>query len=213
MDLETFLKSCFSFLKSGDNMYFVLYALVTCLVTQVVKKLFVNKVNSDVLHKFDIASVLPYVFGCALAFVDVFYWHVSATGDTFGNVCRALVSGATIGALASAMFKFVKSFFGKSLDSMLSDDVFGAFYNQLLYFGNVREQLIGKELSLKDFISQVKLLSENARAIYASDADETEKYNKLHQLLQGVVSDENISACLAVLNKTLLSVTKSDKNK
>ena len=59
MDFEVFIESLLKLFNNGDNAYFVLYAVVTCLLTQVLKKLFVNKVRVDVLHKFDFAVILP----------------------------------------------------------------------------------------------------------------------------------------------------------
>ncbi|MGN1039845.1 MAG: hypothetical protein ACI4QL_00280, partial [Candidatus Fimimonas sp.] len=71
MDFETFAQQFFAFLKQSDNAYFVLYAVATCIFTQAAKKLFVNKVKVDVLHKFDFAQVLPFLFGGIFTVVDL----------------------------------------------------------------------------------------------------------------------------------------------
>ena len=127
MDYETFITSLFQLLKSSENLYFVCYALLTCLFTQIAKKLFVSKVKVDVLHKFDLAVVLPFVFGGMFAVLDmVVIKHVRPV--TFTVVLQMAVSTATIGALASVMFKLISSLGGKNLHTLLKDDAFGIFY-------------------------------------------------------------------------------------
>ena len=101
------------------------------------------------------------------------------------------------------------------MNSLLKDDVFGIFYTQLLYYGNVRQQLLDKTITLRDFFAQVKLIAANAEKIYVQDMSEDDKRRKLFELLNGVVDAESISACVNVLNKALINraaQAKSDKN-
>ena len=215
MDFEEFIKSLFRLLQNGDNAYFVIYAVATCLLTQALKKLFVNKVKVDVLHKFDVAAVLPFVLGLVFAVTDAF--AVKGIRYFNLNVAAAIaVNAATVGALATALFKLVSSLSGKSLNSLLKDDLFGMFYTQLLYYGNVREQLLSKTLTMQDFLAQVKLLAANADRIYAQDLTEDDKRRKLAELLGGVVDEQSVSACVNVLNKALINraaQSKTDKTK
>ena len=215
MDFEEFIKSLFRLLQNGDNAYFVIYAVATCLLTQALKKLFVNKVKVDVLHKFDVAAVLPFVLGLVFAVTDAF--AVKGIRYFNLNVAAAIaVNAATVGALATALFKLVSSLSGKSLNSLLKDDLFGMFYTQLLYYGNVRAQLLGKTLTMQDFLAQVKLLAANADRIYAQDISEDDKRRKLAELLGGVVDEQSVSACVNVLNKALINraaQSKTDKTK
>lgn len=215
MDFEEFIKSLFRLLQNGDNAYFVIYAVATCLLTQALKKLFVNKVKVDVLHKFDVAAVLPFVLGLVFAVTDAF--AVKGIRYFNLNVAAAIaVNAATVGALATALFKLVSSLSGKSLNSLLKDDLFGMFYTQLLYYGNVREQLLSKTLTMQDFLAQVKLLAANADRIYAQDVSEDDKRRKLAELLGGVVDEQSVSACVNVLNKALINraaQSKTDKTK
>ncbi len=204
MDFEIFIESLFNLLKEGDNAFFVLYAVATCLLTQVTKKLFVNKVKVDIQHKFDFAVVLPFIFGAAFAVLDVFGIKGIRYFD-FKIAANLAVNSATIGALSTALFKLVSSMSGKSLNSLLKDDVFGMFYTQLLYYGNARKQLLDKTLTLQDFISEVKLVSANALKIYSEDISEEEKRQKLAQLLCGIIDAESVSMCVNVLNKALLN--------
>ena len=206
MDFETFINSLFSLLRNGDNLYYVLYALVTCALTQIFKKFVVNKVKVDVLHKFDWAVVLPFVFGLGFAAIDLTL--VRHTEFSFNFAVQLVVSATTIGALASVIFKFVSSLSGQSLKSLLKDDIFGVFYTQLLYFGNVRSQLLNKEISFRDFIAQVKLLSANAVAIYKTDDSDEVKKDKLARLLSGVITNDNVLLCADTLNSSLIALTK-----
>lgn len=206
MDFETFFQSLFSFIKNCDNAYFLAYAVATCIATQLCKKLFVNKVDVDVLHKFDFAVVLPFIFGTVCAVIDeIFVKKVAELA--FSTVMDCAVSGATIGALATVIFKFVSSLSGKSMKSILKDDLFGAFYTQLLYFGSLRQKLISKQLSLADFVSSVKLVCTTATEIYKQNLSAEEKRLKLAQLLKGIIDDQSIDACLDVLDKTMQTFT------
>lgn len=209
MDFETFLQSLFSLLKSGDNVYFVAYAAITCVLTQIFKKIFVNKVSVDVLHKFDFAVILPFVFGGGFAAIDLVF--VRKIAFSFDFVTKFVVSATTIGALATVIFKFFASLSGQSLKSLLKDDVFGVFYSQLLYFGNVRERLLNKEISLKDFVSEVKLIAKNAVEIYRTEETDEIKKDKLYKLLNGIVDATSLNSCIAVLHDALLAVTGKTK--
>lgn len=204
MDFETFLDSLFAFIKNGDNAYFVIYALLTCVLTQAFKKLFVNKVKVDILHKFDFAVLLPFVFGAVFSVVNEFCVKGVKVFD-FTLIVNLAVNCAAIGALAAAMFRFVSSLSGKSLNKLLSDDVFAVFYSQLLYFGEARSMLVNKKLSLQDFLAQVKLVSSNALSIYQSDESEDVKRQKLARLLSGIVDENSVNACVNSLNKALIN--------
>lgn len=206
MDFETFFQSLFSFIKNCDNAYFLAYAVATCIATQLCKKLFVNKVDVDVLHKFDFAVVLPFIFGTVCAVIDEIFVKKVAE-FAFSTVMDCAVSGATIGALATVIFKFISSLSGKSMKSILKDDLFGAFYTQLLYFGSLRQKLISKQLSLADFVSSVKLVCTTATEIYRQNISSDEKRLKLAQLLKGIIDDQSIDACLDVLDKTMQTFT------
>ena len=203
MDLETFVESLFGFIKNSENMYFLLYAVATCLVSQIAKKLLVNKVKVDVEHKFDLAVVLPFVFGTIFAAVDTFVVACAPFG--FRSVVGMFVDGATIGALSSVIFRFVSSLGNKSFKSLMKDDVFGVFYTQLLYFGNARDRLADGTLSYADFLQQVKLVATNARQIYLTDAADDVKRAGLARLLGGIVDETDINLCVNVINRALIA--------
>ena len=205
MDFETFVESLFGFIKNSDNLYFLLYGILTCLVSQVAKKLLVDKVKVDVEHKFDLAVVLPFIFGTAFAAVDDFW--VCRLPFCANTVVKVFVNGATIGALSSAVFKFVSSLGGKSLKSLMKDDVFGIFYTQLLYFGNARKSLSDGSLSYADFLQQVSLVAANAKEIYRNEQTDEQKRIDLAKLLGGIVDECDINMCVNVINRALISYT------
>jgi hypothetical protein len=126
---------------------------------------------------------------------------------TLELVVDTAVSTATIGALATVIFKFVSSLSGKNMKSILKDDLFGAFYTQLLYFGTMRQKLLSKEMSLADFIASVKIVCQNATEIYNQNISPDDKRRKLADLLRGIIDDQSISACLEVLHQTMQMVT------
>ena len=204
MDFETFFNSLFSLLKNSENLYYLLYALATGVLTQVFKKFLVNKVNVEVLHKFDFAVIMPFVFGLGFAIIDLVCVRHAEFSLNF--LFQLVVSATTVGALASIIFKFVSSLSGQSLKSLLKDDVFGVFYTELLYFGNVRRQLLNKEISFKDFLAQVKLISANAVSIYSTDDSVEVKKDKLAKLLSGLISNDNILLCADILNNSLIAL-------
>ena len=207
MDFATFLTSLSGYLSASDSAYFVTYAAATCLLTQLVKKIFVSKVKVDIFHKFDFAVVLPFIFGLGFAVLDCFL--VKAT-HAFGVTValRIAVDAVSIGALATAIFKFVSSLSGQSLASLMKNDVFAVFYTQLLYFGNVRHQMLDKTLTMKDFIAEVKVIAANALVIYTSDDNVDVKRTRLGNLLSGIVDDKSIESCLNALHQALNKCTR-----
>ncbi len=202
MDFATFVSRVGNFMSNSDGAYFVVYAVVTCFLTELVKKLFVNKTKVDVLHKFDLAPVLPFIFGLAFAVADM-YLVQRVKGFSLGTALRIIISALSIGALSSTGFKFIKSLSGQSLSDLMKNDVFAVFYNQLLYFGNVRQQMKDKNLTLNDFVEQVKLLASNAEQIYKQDDSIDSKRCRLAKLLSGIVDDQNIDTCVNAINDAL----------
>ena len=206
MDFATFVSLVKQYFANSDNAYFILYAVTTCLASELLKKLFVNKVKVDVLHKFDLAVIFPFIVGFVFAVFDVYVVQGVRTFN-LSIVLRIVVSTLAIGALASTMFRFVKSISGQSLSSLMKNDIFGVFYTQLLYFGNIRQQLVDKTITLQDFIEQVKLISANAESIYMSEESVDAKRCRLAKLLNGIIDEKSIDACINVLNEALVNYT------
>ena len=206
MDFVTFMSLVRSYICEGGNAYYIVYAVLTCLITQLLKKLFVNKTKVDVLHKFDFAQVLPFIVGFVFAVLDVFVIQ-GVRIFSFSLALRIIVSALAIGALSSTMFKLVKGISGQSLSGLMKNDVFGVFYTQLLYFGNVRQQLVDKTLTLQDFVEQVKLIAANAVSIYATEESVDKKRCQLAKLLGGIIDEKSIDTCINALNEALIAYT------
>ena len=206
MDFATFVSQVGRYVATSDNAYFVLYAVVTCLLSQLLKKLFVNKTKVDVLHKFDLAVIFPFIVGLVFAVLDVYVVNGVRTFN-LAIAFKIIISGIAIGALSSTMFNLVKSISGQSLASLMKNDIFGMFYTQLLYFGNVRQQLVDKTITLQGFIQQVKLISVNAKSIYETDDSVDQKRCRLAKLLSGIIDEKSIETCINALNAALINYT------
>ena len=206
MDFATFVSLLKQYFVNSDNAYFILYALTSCLASELLKKLFVNKTKVDVLHKFDLAVIFPFIVGFVLAVFDVYVVQAVRTFN-LSIVLRIVVSTLSIGALASTMFKLVKSISGQSLSSLMKNDIFGIFYTQLMYFGNIRQQLVDKTITLQDFIEQVKLISANAKSIYTSEESVDSKRCQLAKLLSGIIDEKSLETCINAINEALVAYT------
>lgn len=204
MDFNTFVDTIVAYLKNNGNVYFVFYAVAVCLLTQAVKKLLVNKTEVNLLHKFDVAAVLPFIFGIGFAVMHT-YLVTKDNSFEWEYLFRWACEGATIGALSTVTFRFVSSLSGESLKSLLCDDVFAIFYNQTVYFGKVKEMLTSGELSWKDFVAELKLVSTNTKTIYTEQTlSDEEKREKLVKLLNGILDDNTVASIIPTLHATLL---------
>ncbi len=203
MDIETFLQTIFNFVKNSNNLVFVVYSVLSLLLTQLVKKILVNRVKVEIFHKFNLAVILPFVWGVVFASLDK--WVLSQSAFTWEAVYSVLIEATGIGAMASVIYRFVHTLSGNSLTQLLKDDVFGIFYNQLVYFGTVKDQLQSGELKLTDFLAQVKVVASNAKSIYQTTSSESVKRQQLTELLSGLISTENISSVVSVIHKALFA--------
>ena len=209
MDLEIFIQTVLTLLKDSKNFYFLLYAVASSVLTQIVKKLFVNKVKVEIFGKFNLAVILPFCFGAIFAVLDAIF--VNKVGVVnFNTVYGVVIETTAIGATATAIFKLVSSMSGQSLTSLKKDETFACIYTQLIYFGCVREQLKDGTLTLANFVSQVKLVRDNAQVIYTSDDTDERKKTRLAKLLSGVVSDQYVNVVLDTLHQAL-TVAYSNK--
>ncbi len=212
MDMEVFIRSVLDFIGKSNNFSYLAYSVLVCVLTEIVKKIFVKKVAVDVMHKFDVAVILPFIFGTLLAFADA----LCEVGLVFTaeTVYNALVEGLSVGAFATLIFKFGKSISGNSLSNLLKDDVFGIFYTQMLYFGTAKQQMQEGSLTFTEFLQQVQLVASKAQEIYSAEDDDEVKRSKLVQLMGGIVSSQTMSQAVAVIHRALLShYEKSETNK
>ena len=212
MDMQVFIRSVLNFIGKSNNFSYLAYSVLVCVLTEIVKKIFVKKVAVDVMHKFDVAVILPFIFGTLLAFAHALCEvGLAFTAETVYN---ALVEGLSVGAFATLIFKFGKSISGNSLSNLLKDDVFGIFYTQMLYFGTAKQQMQEGSLTFTQFLQQVQLVASKAQEIYSAEDDDEVKRSKLVQLMGGIVSSQTMSQAVAVIHRALLShYEKSETNK
>ena len=203
MDFATFM-SQFGGL-SCDNAYLLLYAIATCLLTQAVKKLFIDRAKVEILHKFDPTPLLPFIFGTVFAVIDV-YVVQGARGFGFSDLMHIALTAIAIGALASTGFRFVNSVSGQSLSSLMKNDVFGVFYTQLLYIGGIRERIKDNKLTMQEFINTVKQLTASAEDICKQDCNAETKRKLLAELLDGLVDESGIDACVSAIFDALTAL-------
>ncbi|MCM1043622.1 MAG: hypothetical protein NC350_05440 [Corallococcus sp.] len=206
MEWETFIQSVLTLLGDGKNICFVLYAVSACLLTQLIKKIAVNKVKVEVFKKFNVAVILPFVFGLVFAAVDALFINKPVQW-TWYEVYNVAVDAMAIGAMSTVIFRCVSAIGGQRLDSLLKDEVFGCCYTQMVYFCSVRQQLADGKLSMKDFLAQVKLVADNAKTIYQSEDTAEAKRRRLNQLLEGIFTDDSVATVLDTLHGALLKVT------
>lgn len=206
MDFETFAESLLSFLKQSDNLYLVLYAVTTCILTQIVKKLFIDKTKVEVFHQFNVAEILPFLFGVVLAVVDLLFVQREPFGWDF--VAKVPVTAVAIGALSSVIFKAFSALSGKNLKSLMKDDEFCVFYAQLLFASEIREKLSDGSMSLQDLVQQVQALADSAKEIYAdNETSAEEKKAQLLALLTTAFGETLAQSCVAVLHSQLLALS------
>lgn len=211
MNIETFVETVFAFIKNSQNIYFLAYSVLAYLLTQLVKKLIVNRVKVEIFHKFNIAVFLPFVFATIFSVMDKLVFNQAQFSMSL--VYTVAIEGASIGAMASVIYRFIHALSGNSLTQLLKDDVIGIFYHQLVYFGSVKDQLKDGTLKLQDFLTQVKVVATNAKSIYATENEETVKRQQLTELLSGIITTENLSSAVSAIHKALMaSVTASNAN-
>ncbi len=206
MDLQQMIEYILTLFKSSNgNMLYVAYAIVVVVLTQITKKIFVNKVNTEIFHKFDVATILPFAYGLLAAIFDRLV--VDFRWEWTGNFLYLLCLHATsLGAMAAVIFKIASTITGKNMTALLKDDTFSIFYNQLIYFGTIKDQLASGELDFDTFLSEVKLVVSNAKTIYSSDSSQADMKSELTQLLGGIITTDNFSSVVDAIHMALLAL-------
>jgi len=208
MEWDTFIQNLLTLLKNAKNLYFLFYAAGACLLTQIVKKVVVNKVKTEIFRKFNFATLLPFVFGLLFAVVNAVFVEKTTSWDF--NACYGVFVEATaIGATATVIFRTASALSGKSLKTLKQDEVFNCFFTQLTYFQSVRERLEKGELSLADFVNEVKFVTENAKAVWSEDESTETKKLRLTKLVSSVFSVDDVSLLVDSLAKAMSTDQKS----
>ena len=64
MDFNAIIESLTAIVRHSGSAV-VVYAVVVCILTEIVKKLFIPKLKIDLLNKFDPTIIVPFALGCA----------------------------------------------------------------------------------------------------------------------------------------------------
>lgn len=212
MDLDQIISYIATLFESSNgNMLYIAYAIAVVVLTQITKKIFVDKVNIEIFHSFDIATILPFAYGLVAAIFDrlVIDQQWLWTGNFIYLVC---LHATSIGAMAVVVFKIVSTITGNNMASLLKDDTFAIFYNQLVYFGSVKDQLASGELNFATFLDEVKLVVSNAKTIYNSTDSDKTKQTALSTLLGGIITTDNLVTVVEAIHKAMLALYSTDSD-
>lgn len=203
MNVETIIQSLLTLFKNSSNVTYMLYAIVVCLLTQILKKIFVNKTKTEIMGTFNIAYILPFVLGMVASVLDrvllLANWQW-----TFDCIYSVAVGGVAIGAISTVMFRLVSAITKQGLSAMLKDETFAIIYHQLIYFGSIRTQLTEGKVKLNDFLSQVKLVTANSKSIYQAETDDMTKKSQLSALFKGIIDNQSFASAIDAIHAALL---------
>ena len=185
MDFNTIFESLMALVRHS-SLAVVVYACIVCLLTEIVKRLFIPKLKIDLLKKFDPTIIFPFAFGCVCSVVHALAVEKTGLAEAFNNI---VVNGLTIGATSTVIYRMIKTAFGDNLKKLQKDDVFNLFYTEIFVYSDVKARLLEGKTTMKDFVSEVKLVAEKASAIYATDEPATQKKQRLVVLMSGLIDD------------------------
>lgn len=202
MDFNTITQTLTELL-SGGNITLVGGAICCCLLTQIVKKFFLPKLNIDLEHRFDPTAFLPFLFALLFASVNVL---LSGGGLTVAYKLKQIfVDTLSMGALSTVAYKIYANLDGNGLKQLLKDDLFSLFYNALFDFGEAKQQLLEGKITLKQFIGEIQTMTIQAQKIYAVEGKSDEiKEQELTALLTGIIDDDTLSKICDTLHLALV---------
>ena len=179
----------------------VVYACIVCLLTEVVKRLFIPKLKLDLQNKFDPTIIFPFAFGCCMAVFDaVVVKHVGVQGA----LNTLVVDGLTIGATSTVLYRMFSSMFGNGVKKLQKDEIFAMFYNELFVYSDVKQKLLDGTMNYKTFLTEVSVVSQKAKEIYLQDIASECKKQKLIALMSGLVDDGIIAQIIQPIHNAML---------
>lgn len=203
MDFNTIFESLMALVRHSSGAV-VVYACIVCLLTEVVKRLFIPKLKIDLLNKFDPTIIFPFALGCACS---VFHALVVEKTDFVSAFNTIVVNGLTIGATATVIYRAASSLFGNNVKKLQKNDVFNLFYTEIFVYSDIKTRLLEGSVTFKDFVLEVKLIAEKASAIYSSDAPAEQKKQRLIVLMSGLVDDGIIYTVADPIHNALMKST------
>jgi hypothetical protein len=200
MDFNAMIESLMALVRHS-SIAVVVYACVVCLLTEIVKRMFIPKLKIDLQKKFDPTIIFPFAFGCAMALFDALVVRHVGINSVMDSL---LVDGLTIGATSTVLYRLFAGTFGNGLKKLQKDEVFALFYHELFVYSNAKQNLLSGELDYKSFINEIKLISHKAVEIYCSDIPADCKKQKLVVLMSGLVDDGIIAQIIQPIHNAML---------
>ena len=201
MDFNAIIESLTAIVRHSGSAV-VVYAVVVCILTEIVKKLFIPKLKIDLLNKFDPTIIVPFALGCAASVFHSLAVQGVDLSSAFENV---LVNGLTIGATSTVLYRMFVSVFCENVKKLKKDEIFNLFYTEIFVYSDIKEKLLDGQTTMKDFVSEVKLVSEKAVAIYQNaETDGDEKKQKLVSLMSGLIDDSVIFKAVEPIHNAML---------
>ena len=206
MDFNAIVESLMALVRHSGGAV-VVYACLVCLLTEIIKRLFIPKLKIDLNGKFDPTILVPFVLGCCASVFHAMVVMKTGLSGAFDNI---VVNGLTIGATAMVIYRMLASLFGDSVKKLCKDDLFNLFYTEIFVYSDAKTKLLEGKITMKDFISEIKLVSEKAGEIYLSDLPDDQKKQKLAVLMSGLIDDGIIYKVIDPIHNLLVESFKAD---
>lgn len=207
IDFEDALHGILTLIKGGGSDV-IIGAIITCIFTQLIKKIFINKSKIEIFKKFDPSVILPFIIGtiCSLVLSLIEYGTLN-----FDILYSILVNGLTYGATATVLFKLIWNFSSTNVKKLSKDELFSVIYPQMMLLENIKSKLLSRHLSLADFIIQVKQVVDGTKGIYNTDTDDNLKKLNLIELIHSVTSEIIEDVSIEYLHSQLLLMFAKDE--
>ena len=200
MDFNAMIESLMALVRYS-SIAVVVYACIVCLLTEVVKRLFIPKLKLDLQNKFDPTIIFPFAFGCCMAVFDAV--AVRRVG-VHGALNTLLVDGLTIGATSTVLYRMFVGMFGNGLKKLQKDEIFAMFYNELFVYSDIKQKLLSGQTDYKSFLTEVNIVSQKAKEIYLQDISPECKKQRLVSLMSGLVDDGIIAQIIQPIHNAML---------
>lgn len=200
MDFNAIIESLMALVRHSSGAV-VVYACVVCLLTEIIKRLFIPKLKIDLLKKFDPTIIVPFALGCGCSVFHAMVIQKTGLSGAFNNI---VVSGLTIGATATVLYRMFASLFGDNVKKLRRDDIFNLFYTEIFVYSDIKQRLLDGRTTMKSFVSEVKIVAEKAADIYAEDITDDMKRQRLTVLMSGLIDDGIIVKVIEPIHNVLI---------
>lgn len=209
MDFDVIVKAIFALLQSSESMVFLLSSLVVCVLSRFVKIVFGSKLKTQLLHKFDISVILPFVFGTLAAICNAFILDVA--GFNASALYGVFVQSLSIGATATILQRLWEMLFSGDLNKLLKDDLFSTIYHEIMFLSSAKDKLLKGEISLENFLQRLIKIKDEVGKIYSNMSMlNEEKTKKLTEIVSVAVDADSLSLVVKNLDAALCKLFKPE---